>query len=116
MNSIHQNFIKAGTRVVPLSSISSVDVEAIEQLVMRIVLLDGDVVVAEGIDALENAMLLKPSCLEGRRMRWAKRAWLTHNFVGHPLMQLLALCGLTKQAMWVHDHTVPKALGRHPSL
>ena len=78
---------------------------------MDIFLLDGHIIKAQGIDALENAMLLKPSSLEGKRLRWAKRAWVIHNLIGHPLMQIFAFFGFTKKAMWIHDITVPKPLG-----
>lgn len=104
--------IKAGNRIIPLTSIASIDVSDMENLVMSIKLLDGDVVQAHNLDALENAMLLKPSCLEGKRLSWAKNMWIFHNVVGHPVMQLLAVLGFHKRAMWVHDVTVPRPLGR----
>lgn len=109
--SLSHFFIKADGQIIAVSEIARVDLKAIEDLVMTIHLKDGSVVIAQGIDALENAMLLKPSSLEGRRLRFAKRAWLIHNLIGHPLMQFLALIGFPKQGMWVHDATVPKVLG-----
>jgi hypothetical protein len=67
--------------------------------------------VIEGIDALEAAMLLNPACLEGKRLRLARRAWLVHNLVGHPVMQVLVLLGQRKLGLFVHDVTVPVPRG-----
>jgi len=79
---------------------------------------------ATGFFALEALMILKPSALEGKRLRWHKRAWFIHNVVAHPAMQFLALAGgvtrpfseslsnrLYRQAMRVHDETVPVPVG-----
>lgn len=109
--SLSKMCIKAGDKIIPLSSISSVDISEIEDLKISILLIDGNTIKSTGIDALENVWLLKPSSLEGKRLRWAKRAWMTHNIIGHPLMQILAFLGFFKKAMWVHDITVPKPLG-----
>lgn len=109
--SLSDYFIKADNQIVSVSEIARVDLMHIENLQMTIHLKNGDQVIAKDIDALENVMLLKPSAIEGRRLRWAKRAWLIHNLIGHPLMQFLALIGFPKQGMWVHDATVPKVLG-----
>lgn len=103
--------LKAGTQIVPFHAVARVDTARIEDLEADVHLLDGSVVLVTGIDAVELAMLLKPSVLEGRRLRWAKRAWWVHNWVGHPLMQLLALVGLPRWGMWVHDATVPRPRG-----
>lgn len=65
----------------------------------------------EGIHAVECALMVKPSILEGRRaIKWAKRAWVIHNLIGHPLMQLLCLLGARSLGLWVHDATVPGIL------
>jgi len=64
-----------------------------------------------GVQAIEILMQLRPSVLEGRRMRWAKHRWILHNVVAHPTMQILALLKLYKAAMWVHDVTVPRPKG-----
>lgn len=100
--------LKAGMQVIPLAAVARVDTARIEQLEVTLHLLDASQVLATGPDALEIVMLLKPSALEGRRMAWARRAWLVHNFLGHPLMQLLALLGRPDLGMRVHDATVPR--------
>ena len=63
--------------------------------------------VISGPDAIEAVMLLKPSALEGRRLRWVRHAWLLHNVIGHPLMQLFSLLRMHRLALAVHDATVP---------
>jgi hypothetical protein len=65
-----------------------------------------------GVAALELVWTLKPSALEGiPHISWVKNAWMFHNFVGHPLMQILALFGKYKLAMKIHDATVAKPKG-----
>lgn len=109
--------LKAGTQIVPYHAVVRVDTARIESLEADLHLVDGSVVTVSGIDAVELAMLLKPAVLEGRRLGWAKRAWWFHNWVGHPLMQLLALVGQPRWGMWVHDATVPRPRGpRLPKL
>lgn len=108
----HQrDFLKAGAVVVPLAQVVSFDFSDIESLRVTLHLTDGRQVVATNIDALELAMCLKPSVLESRRLRWPKWAWLVHNLLGHPLMQVLALLRLYRLAFWVHDATVPRPSG-----
>lgn len=99
--------LKVGTQLVPFHAISRIDTSELENLRLVLHLQDGSQVLATGIDAFENVMILKPSALEGRRFSFMKRAWLVHNMVEHPLMQLLALLHLYKAAMWIHDRTVP---------
>src|SRR5690349_945573 len=102
-------FVRAGSRLIAVVSIRSIDFSAIESLRVTIIHAEGTDA-AEGIHAIEALMELKPSALEGRRLRWAKRAWVVHNLIGHPLMQVLALLRLHRQALWIHDATVPKPL------
>ncbi len=109
-----RGFAKAGTLVFSLDRVVSADFSDIEQLRVRVLLTDASVVEATDIDAIELALLLKPSVLESRRLRWPKFAWFVHNMVGHPLMQLLALFGAYCWAFWVHDATVPRPLGAKP--
>lgn len=108
----HQTgYAKAGTEVFSLASIVTSDFSRIHELVAVVTLSNGNVVTATDIDALELAMLIKPSVLESRRLRWPRWAWLVHNLIGHPVMQILALFKLYKWAFWVHDATVPRPLG-----
>lgn len=105
-----RRYVKNGTYLLPVERVDRADYSRIEELVL-IIEHDGVSSVIEGIDALEAAMVLNPACLEGRRLRWARHAWLLHNLVGHPLMQVLALLGLGRLGLWVHDVTVPRPLG-----
>ena len=99
-------FVRAGSRLIAVGAIRSADFSAIESLRVTIVHAEGTDV-ADGVHAIEALMELKPSALEGRRLRWAKRAWMVHNLVGHPLMQIFALLRLHRKALWIHDATVP---------
>lgn len=106
-----KNFIKAGNLLIPLSAINRADISSVEQGIVHIVY-DGDKeALLEGADALDAVMRLNPSALEGRRLRWFKNAWALHNLVAHPLMQALVWLGCPKQAIWLHDVTVPRPIG-----
>lgn len=109
-----RRFIKNGTYLLPLERIERADYSRIEELIL-VVVHDGVETTIEGIDALEAAMLINPACLEGRRMRWARHAWLVHNLVGHPIMQVLVLLGMRRLALHLHDATVPRPLGARSS-
>lgn len=103
--------IIAGNLVISRINVLAIDTTDLEDLrVVLTTLSHGDVEV-NGIQAIEAVMLLKPSALENRRLRWVKRAWMVHNIVGHPLMQFLAFFRFYRTAMAVHDLTVPKPRG-----
>ena len=103
-------FVKNGTHLVAVDRIEWADYSRIEELVL-VVGFQGRSIEITGIDALESAMAMRPSCLEGKRLRWAKNRWLVHNLIGHPLMQLLAMIGRHDLAFRVHDATVPMPRG-----
>ena len=106
-----RQFIKAGQAVIPLADIAEVRIDMLEEGVVTVLRRDGVAHDAHEFDAFEILMLLHPSALEGRRLRWAKNAWAFHNIVAHPLMQALVWLGFKKQAIRLHDATVPKPLG-----
>ncbi len=99
-------FIKAGEFLIPTDSIRDVDISMVEEGRVFITTSD-DVYTAEGADAIEVVMLLKPSALEGRNLRWVRNAWAFHNIVGHPLMQILVWLGRREAAIRLHDNTTP---------
>lgn len=101
-------FIKIGTQAVPMMAIARVDATDLPLGKVTVYLLNGDHLVAQGIDAVELIMQVKPTLVEGQRLRWGKHRWLVHNFLGHPLMQLLALIRCYRAAFWIHDATVPR--------
>lgn len=105
-------FAKAGTLVFALDNIATADFKNIEDLHVNVTLKTGEAFLVEDIDAIELALLIKPSVLESRRLRWPRFMWIVHNVIGHPLLQLLALFKLYKWAFWVHDATVPRPLGK----
>jgi hypothetical protein len=100
-------FLLAGPRLIRFGMIRWVDFSEIERLKI-VVHHDGGADTVAGIQAIEALMLLKPSALESRRLRWKKGAWMLHNLVGHPLMQVLALFRRYRWAMKIHDVTVPR--------
>lgn len=107
-------FVKVGKQAVPLAAIARVDGERLEHLEVDLHLVNGEVITAHGIDAVELMMQVKPVMVEGHRLRYGRWDWLVHNLVGHPVMQLLAVFRLYRWAFWVHDATVPRPRGRHP--
>ncbi|MFZ2619475.1 MAG: hypothetical protein WAX89_01230 [Alphaproteobacteria bacterium] len=118
-------FLKAGEELIPVAHITRVDISDVENA--RVVLHHTHgVAVATGFFAFEALMVLKPSAMEGKRLRWQKHAWAVHNLIGHPVLQVLAFtanvlrwCRLPQRiyqplfmwGMWVHDATVPRPLG-----
>jgi len=104
-------YVKTGEHLLAVDRIDSADYSRIEDLIL-VVECDGRSITIEGIDALESAMVLRPSILEGKKLRWAKHRWLLHNLIGHPLMQILAMLKLYEWAFWVHDSTVPTPRGK----
>lgn len=103
-------FVKNGEHLIAVDRIEWANYSRIEELVL-IVGFNDQTIRITGIDALESAMVLRPSCLEGKKLRWAKHRWLLHNLIGHPLMQLLALFGEYDLAFRVHEATVPMPRG-----
>jgi hypothetical protein len=100
-------FILAGNELIRADRVHWVDHSEIEKL--RVVIHhEGGASVAENIQAIEALLILKPSALEGKHLRWKRHVWAFHNLVGHPLMQLLAFLGFHQLALRVHDKTVPR--------
>lgn len=103
--------LAAGDTLIPLHQVRYVEIGSIEEEHVRIYTISGGVFDAYGFDAIEAVMLMKPSALEGRRLLWKKNAWAFHNFVGHPVVQILAWFGFKKQAVRFHDFTTPTPRG-----
>lgn len=105
-------FLNLANRIVPISEIISIDISQIHDSVVTITTRDGLIDVVHGFFAIELVWALKPGALEGNsKLKWMKGMWIIHNFIGHPLMQILALFKQYKMAIWVHDITVPKPIG-----
>lgn len=92
-------------------SIKKIDCSRIESLILIVQLTNGSNLTVTGLEAIEVAMQAKPSIVEGKRFKFKKFSWIMHNFIGHPLMQILALLRLYKLAIWIHEITIPKPLG-----
>jgi hypothetical protein len=119
-----REIIAADKCLIPVDKIDYVDIDHLPEEGFIDVRHDGQVSRISGFFAIEAVMLLKPGALEGKRMRWQKRAWLMHNLVAHPLMQIMALAAevtrpvspsasqkLYRAAMRLHDETVPAPIG-----
>ena len=100
-------FLKVQHYLIPYALIESINTEALDKGHVTVFTKD-KAYIALGNDAIEVIMAVKPSALEGRRLKWNKNAWMVHNLIGHPLMQLLAMVGLKHAAIRVHDSTVPR--------
>jgi hypothetical protein len=105
------NFIKVGNKVYNVDLIISIDASQIEQLRLTLIFLSGNTVDVEGLDAIDVIMTVKPSLIEGKRLKFPKRSWILHNLIAHPLMQILALIGFRKQGLWLHEVTIPRPIG-----
>ena len=93
--------------------LTKIDCTDIENLRIDAHLITGDIIRIEGLEAIELAMSANPSIIEGKRFSFSKGAWIVHNLIGHPLMQLFALCRLYRFAIWIHDKTIPKPKGKY---
>lgn len=102
--------IKAENRIISVDHVLDIDVSTLEQGYVTVRTLEGSFT-ARDVDAIEAVMLIRPSALEGKRLRWAKNAWAVHNLIGHPGMQILSWFGLFNAAIRLHDNTIPKPIG-----
>lgn len=108
-----RRFVKTDDgHLVHRDSLVSVDYSRIEDLHLTLVDSMGVTYFVTGIHALEAAMLLRPDVVEGKRLRWSRHAWLVHNLIGHPLLQIAALAKCYRIGFWFHDITVPKSKGK----
>ena len=102
------DFFKSRDEVLRVSDLASLDVSRVAQMRVRATMQDGRVLDVEGSDAVELVMRVLPSALEGKRLRWVRRAWMIHNTVGHLGMQVLAWLGRPDLGLLLHDATVPR--------
>jgi len=106
-----RDFIKAGNTIIPRSAVEQIDLARLEEGMLTVTHSGGKTAIAHDFDTFEILMLLHPAAMEGRRLHWAKNAWAFHNLVAHPLMQVMVWMGFKKQAIRLHDVTVPKPIG-----
>jgi hypothetical protein len=106
-------FLKLTDHLIRLSDIQSVDIQQIGHGEIFVTLRDGTRLQAHDFEAFELILYLKPSAIEGKRLKHLKHAWAIHNLIGHPLMQIFAWCGLHKWAILIHDKTTPKVHWPH---
>lgn len=103
--------VNLSSMLVQASMIRSIDVSNLESQTISVTLIDDRIVEVTGFAAVELVWLVKPSAIEGLPyIKWNKNAWVIHNMIAHPLMQILAWFKLYKWAIKVHDVTVPKPI------
>lgn len=100
-------FFRAGHRLIRVDDISSVDLECLEDYRVTVKTKMDGILDLFDLDAIELVMLLKPSALEGRKLKTLRHRWILHNLVGHPAMQLLSILGFSKLGLKIHDRTTP---------
>lgn len=103
--------LKAGDQLLPFADVARLDIRLLERGIVTIAMKDGTAHEARGFDAIECVMAVKPSAIEGLRLRWRPHAWAFHNIVAHPLVQILAWCGWKRAAVRFHDWTTPVPRG-----
>lgn len=68
----------------------------------------GRVVNVKTPESTNIIMTLCPNALEGHEAKYYKNAWMIHNLIGHPLMQLCSMLHLTSLGIKIHDATIPQ--------
>jgi hypothetical protein len=101
-------FFRYGNILLPISHITSIHLDDLEKTGSIIVEIDyGRIIKLTIVDSYDLLMQIKPSALEGKRLKWLRNKWLIHNLIGHPLMQLLAFFGFGKLGIKIHEATIP---------
>ncbi len=103
-----ETYFRANDNLFPLSRVASVDVSKLAEYKVSVRLDTGGNLTLSGPDAIELVLLMKPSAMEGRRLRWVRHVWTIHNLIGHPGMQILVWLGKPKWGIWLHEVTTPK--------
>jgi hypothetical protein len=105
-------FVNINSHIVKIDSVKRVDISTLFTESIIVVLEDNSEHLVSGFAALEILYLICPSVLEGNQnIRFKKHMWAIHNLFAHPLMQILAWFRLYKQAIWIHNITVPNPRG-----
>lgn len=103
------SFVQVGPALVPRGRIKRVRLDRLEREgIVLVELVDGPPHALGGASAIDLVMRLCPSAVEGRRLRWVRHQWATHNLVGHPGMQVLAWLGHVGLGLRLHDALIPR--------
>lgn len=103
-----REYLRSDNDIFRSEDIINIDCTEIDELKIIIHLKTGKRLIATNIHAIEIIMCISPSIFEGRKLKWVKNAWIVHNLLGHPLMQIFAFFRMYKTAFWVHDITIPR--------
>jgi hypothetical protein len=102
--------VQAGDDLIPVHLVTGVNITEIANQRIVIKTADGEYV-SEGFHAIEALMVLKPSSMEGRRLRWRRNAWAFHNVIVHPILQIMVWMGFKREAVAFHDRHSPRPEG-----
>jgi hypothetical protein len=106
---MEKKFIRSRDRIINVADIRWIDLRDLEAGLIVVHHGDQETEITGSL-AVEAVMLLKPSALEGRRLKWVKRAWLKHNLIGHPMLMIFALLGRVDLGLKIHEATVPRPI------
>lgn len=101
-------FIRAGKMLLNADGVQTIDCSSLEEGVIILHHERDGAIVLRGIEAIDAIMTLKPSAIEGRRMRFIRHHWAFHNLFAHPLLQICAWLGLPQLGFKIHDATTPR--------
>lgn len=101
--------ILAGDHLIPVWRITGCYIGDLDKNRVTLSTRDGEFLL-EGIQAIEAIMVLKPSALEGRRLKWSRNAFWFHNLVVHPMLQIMAWAGYRREAVAFHDRHTPRPI------
>jgi hypothetical protein len=105
------NFVNINGKIVNSSQISSIQYDHLISEGWVLVRVSGKKNErVDGAEAWNLIMELCPQALEGKQAKYKRHAWAVHNLIGHPVMQLLSWCGLTKLGLKIHDRTIPNPI------
>ena len=109
-----KQFFRAGHRLLRVADVVDVDVTELADYRALVRLEDGRTFELVGPDAIELVLVIKPSALEGRRLRGVRHAWALHNLIGHPGMQILTWLHKPKWGLHLHEMTTPRPASPGP--
>ena len=101
-------FINCNKKILNTNTIRKIDYSRYIETGNITLFLEKEIIEVGIPESTDIIMRLCPNALEGHRAKYYKRAWMLHNLIGHPLMQLFSLLGISKLGIMIHDKTIPR--------